>query len=172
MNIINVPNYDGAGIYLISGVNNNFKYVGSSNNVQRRIQQHNAAMKNGKFQSKRLEEICDADFEFTATVLEKIDGKRSKYYLRDREHYYISKYNTYGEFGLNTAPIAGYSKQHRSSLIHEVQYLAKLANEYLEREKRDDISLSYKDKLLTATEKDIRNLLHCILATMEPVSGQ
>lgn len=175
--ILNIPDYNGAGVYLIKGINNPYIYVGSSIHVSKRILQHQQAFAhNGS--TKRMQELLHDDDCFEVDVLEKIPDMLSKNYLYDREYHYAIKLNAYGENGLNAGAIQNHS---RSSHIHwksqpyplgiytDIQLLISYAKDLEARAQSTKWRDAYKYRLIGITEKNIRRTLQDMLCRLAPM---
>ena len=103
--ILNIPDYDGVGIYMIKNLITGKVYIGSSVNVKTRIKQHDYAFKKGTCNQKFLEDI-EKGHKFTCVILEKYD-MISRYELRDRESYFVNKYDSFNS-GYNNFPVITY----------------------------------------------------------------
>ena len=103
--IVNIPDYDGAGIYRIENIRSGRAYVGSSVNIHTRILAHDKNMRKGLCNIRFLEDVKNGD-KFTVTILEKM-GVPTRHELYERENYYIQKENLYS-VGYNTAGVHDY----------------------------------------------------------------
>lgn len=98
--LMDIPQYDGIGIYaLIDDAGK--MYIGSSINVKRRLAEHSKGLANGK-EHKSLVDAVEQGRQFRCEILEKIPYGCNTYHLREREHFYITKYDTV-KSGYNTA---------------------------------------------------------------------
>lgn len=110
--ILNIPEYNGIGIYALKNEQNGKMYIGSSKNIRKRILQH----KNSP-PSATKEDIQHGD-TFTAMILEKLPYGSNQFYMFAREAYFIKKYNVLNE-GYNTAKTTCSSKDDLlASLAH------------------------------------------------------
>lgn len=91
--IENIPDYDGIGIYAIIDDYSNKKYIGSSIHIKSRIIQHNSSIKNGKG-NKGLCKAYEQGHKLYCEIIEKIDYGINKFYLSEREIFYIKKFDT------------------------------------------------------------------------------
>ena len=99
--IKDIPEYDGIGVYsLIDG--HSRRYVGVACNVKKRILQHDAAMYHNKA-SEKLQAAADAGAVFAVEILEKIPYGVNKYYLNERESFWVNKLDAV-KSGYNTQP--------------------------------------------------------------------
>lgn len=88
-----------SGIYLIEI--DEFKYVGCSNNITRRIKTHERLLKNNKHENIKMQRVYNIFKTFHFTVLEFCCTEL----LEQREIYFINTLNTYEtRIGLNLAP--------------------------------------------------------------------
>lgn len=112
--IINIPEYNGAGIYKITNIVNGRVYIGSSKHIKNRLKAHQTAFRSGNCNSKFYEDIMKGH-KFTAEVIEELPGIMF-YQLRDKEEYYTKKYNSF-HAGYNKAPVPTYDpKFHKNCL--------------------------------------------------------
>ena len=79
------------GIYEINNTRNNKRYIGSSNNIQRRKQEHEAALVAGEHNNYALQRDftyygCEV---FRFKILEIVEDKKK---LKKREYHYLHKY--------------------------------------------------------------------------------
>ena len=116
--IISIPDYTGAGIYMIRNNVNGKVYIGSAKNVHNRIKSHDQSMRKGTCNSKFLEDVKKGH-TFACNILEKFDNIMFVELMK-REKYYSDKYNSFKN-GYNTAPIPTY----------ELDYFIKMENEYM-----------------------------------------
>ena len=66
------------------------KYIGSTNNLKRRYQQHISELKEGKHYNKSLMKwFSKKNIQFRFYILEKVENPKDRYI---REQYYINKY--------------------------------------------------------------------------------
>ena len=104
--IISIPEYNGAGIYMIKNIVTGRMYIGSAVHVQNRIKMHDQYMRRGWCNSKFQEDI-DKGHKFTCEVVEKCDNMMFVE-LRDREEYYARKCDCFRS-GYNVKPIPTYN---------------------------------------------------------------
>lgn len=116
--IISIPNHEGPGIYMIKNIVTGKVYIGSAKNVRSRIKQHDLYMRRGWCNNKFQEDI-DKGYKFTCEMVEQYDSI-TLLELRDRELYFVMKYNCYDE-GYNVAHVPTYER----SWIEEGSYLEK-----------------------------------------------
>lgn len=82
--------YRTAGVYML--VFGEDFYIGSSMNLQRRVNEHQNAMRTGK-NSIKLNEAWEKYRDFRFEVLEYVDSEKPKWYLRNREDFWIKELN-------------------------------------------------------------------------------
>lgn len=116
--IISIPDYEGAGIYMIRNNVNGKVYIGSAKNIHSRIKKHDQSMRKEICNEKFLEDI-EKGHTFTCEILEKCDNIMFVE-LIIREKYYSEKYNSFKD-GYNTAPIQTY----------DLDFFIKMKNEYM-----------------------------------------
>ena len=107
--IVSIPDYNGAGIYMIRNLMTGKMYIGSSNHIRNRIKEHDQYMRKGRCNNKFLEDI-DKGHKFTCEVVEKHDNIMFVE-LRDRELYYVKKYDCYNT-GYNTQVVPTYNLEY------------------------------------------------------------
>lgn len=173
--ILNIPGYNGAGVYLIKGTNNPYIYVGSSIHVATRIVQHQQAFAhNGN--TKRMQKLLHDDDCFEVSVLEKIPDTRSQYYLYDREYYYANKLNAYGENGLNAGTIQYHRMYPYSNLpntlgiYNDIWLLISSAKELESRIENPHWGETYRHYLIGVTEENFRQTLRRMLSSLTPIN--
>lgn len=174
--IQNEVEYDGPGIYLLRGVNNDFVYVGKSNNVSRRIKQHDYALRSQNGQSDHIRKKLSGGEIFYAEILDKISPDRSRYYIRDLEAFYIDRYDAYGDNGLNQAPIDthikinGSLRNGYSALRGRVDWLYRMVGRYEERALLNTTKhTDYTEKLMGCVERDIKDICGLIIRDLQPI---
>lgn len=148
--IKNNINYGGPGIYMLKS-ESGYTYIGKAKNVAYRLSQHNENLKTWRGLSNRFKEVITKEDVFEAIILEQISYERSEYYLKEREKFYIDKYNALGEFGLNT--ISG------SYYLHdEINRLCNLLKEYDKRvvKNTSEERSEYTDYFVGVTEANMR----------------
>jgi len=91
--IISIPDYNGAGIYMIKNIVTGKIYIGSAVHICNRIKEHDQYMRRGWCNNKFQEDI-DKGHKFVCEVVEKCDNMMFVE-LRDREAYYVNKYDCY-----------------------------------------------------------------------------
>ena len=116
--IVSIPDYNGAGIYMIRNIVTGKIYIGSAVHVQNRIKEHDQYMRKGLCNDKFQEDI-DKGHKFTCEIVEKCDNMMFVE-LRDREEYYVKKYNCY-KTGYNTQIVPTYN----------LEYYVKSGNQYM-----------------------------------------
>ena len=107
--IVNIPEYDGAGIYRIENIRTGKAYVGSSINIRQRIKAHDQAMRTGHCNSLFYNDVIQGD-KFRVTILEylKLPTRKDLY---ERELYYVKRENLFnngynaGGVHFNTKPV-------------------------------------------------------------------
>ena len=172
--ILNIPEYEGAGVYMIKGINNDLIYIGSSKNVKRRLHTHRSCFRNGRFQSKKMKDLIKEYHVFDVEILEKVSPELSVYYLEDMERFYIKKYNSYGHNGLNGSP-SGYMHKYKHTLHgirEDLWCLVAAVNEFEKR--MDDTSLQgeHRVRLVHSSEKRIYHRLNDMIQKINGVCGE
>ena len=117
--IVSIPDYNGAGIYMIKNIVTGKMYIGSAVHVQNRIKQHDQYMRNG-WCNNRFQEDIDKGHKFTCEIIERCDNIMFVE-LRDKEEYYIQKFDCYNT-GYNvsfvpTYDLDGYIKSGNTYMI-------------------------------------------------------
>lgn len=141
--IIDVPDYDGIGVYAIINNRNKKIYIGSSQNVNKRIKQH----KSSPMSSMKID-IENGD-TFSVNILEKLPYGCNQFYLFERELYFIQKYDSLN-FGYNQAKTTCSSKEELLSMLKECKEDSKMAKYISE-------IIQKREKPICA-EKVIRNI--------------
>lgn len=118
--ILSFPNYDGAGIYMLQNTTNGKVYIGSSRHVLQRIKAHDNTFRYRNCNQKFLEDV-EKGHKFICKVLESY-SKITRCELRDREKYYVQKYNAYKE-GYNTAVVPTYDPKYFTNNKHVLDWL-------------------------------------------------
>ena len=110
MNRIIPPRYQYAGVYMLKNETNGKVYIGSSANIENRLNTHRSDLRRGKHYCKALQEDFDQHHKITAHILyvEVIPQSskqinRRKYYAI--EHKFIKEYDAFNN-GYNTMPIS------------------------------------------------------------------
>lgn len=100
--IIEVPSYNGAGIYALIDCQTEGMYIGSSVNVRDRIIQHERTFRAGKC-AENLKSLVADGHMFRAVILEEVSDEKDFFYLFEMESEYIKKYEDSVEI-YNKAP--------------------------------------------------------------------
>lgn len=103
--IVSIPNYNGAGIYMIKNIVTGRMYIGSAIHVNNRIKEHDHYMRKGICNSRFKEDIAKGH-RFTCEVIEECDNMMFVE-LRDREEYYVRKFDCY-KTGYNVSFVPTY----------------------------------------------------------------
>ncbi len=90
---MNIPDYDGIGIYKITNPHNGKMYIGASRNVKKRIKEHAAAFKRNRG-AKGFGSDASEYESFVVDVLEKIPYGNTEAAMLERERYYIEMLDT------------------------------------------------------------------------------
>lgn len=96
-----------SGIYCIQNINNGKVYIGSAVSIKNRWQCHKSHLRKGDHHNKHLQAVWNKNGEdiFSFGIIEIV---YDKYYLLDREQYWIDKFMSANrKFGYNKAPVAG-----------------------------------------------------------------
>ena len=170
MRIKNIPKYDGAGIYMIKGTNNDLVYVGSSVNIHKRLLEHERAISTKGGSTNRMRSMIKSEYQFDAAILEKVSGNHTKYYLHSREDYYIKKFNACGENGLNSIPASGH-KNSTSALSKDLKCLISSINILNKRMNNIDSNKKYTEDLILSADKCTRIILESMLQNMQYIKN-
>lgn len=123
--IITIPDYEGAGIYMIKNIITGKVYIGSAKNIRKRIIQHDQYMRNGMCNN-RFQEDIDKGHKFECYVVEKCDNI-TRVELKDKESYYVGIFDSFRK-GYNIANVATYDLnfyiKHRNK--HMVDWLTEI----------------------------------------------
>lgn len=172
MYIENIPEYNGAGIYMLKGINNKLVYVGSSIHIAKRILEHQHAIEHNGGSSNRMRLMIKSDYKFEAIVLERISNSHTTYYLKHRENYYVKKFNACGENGLNSVPVGGYKnnclfalQKDLSNLKFAIDHLEKAINNYTTN------NSAYKERLILYADSTVRSILESMMKKMKQMDN-
>ncbi len=128
------------GIYKITKKDNGKSYIGQSNDIERRFQEH--CTKKDLYIDLEIQKYGADNFSFE--VLEECELEE----LDEKEQYWISYYNTYEGFGYNQSPGGGNSrgeKNGRTKLTNkDVEYIREC---YDRHERRRAVYEKFKDKI-------------------------
>lgn len=91
--IVNIPDYDGPGIYMIRNIETGKVYIGSSWHVMQRIKCHDKTFRKKVNCNARFLEDIEKGHKFTCTIIEKYDSITRKE-LRDREEHFVKMYDS------------------------------------------------------------------------------
>lgn len=104
--MIEIPDYEGPGIYSITDENGK-RYIGSSKNIKRRMFAHNTSMARARNESgigainKEMDSAIKSGISFHVEILHKFEGGCSFYDLVEAEREYIDYFggtkNTYND---------------------------------------------------------------------------
>lgn len=97
---INVPEYNGAGIYQITNLKNNRKYIGSSAHIKARIMQHSYSFKTRQCSEKFISDLED-DAKFSVEILKIFSSEENLSTMREFENKCIVQANSI-KAGYNT----------------------------------------------------------------------
>ena len=123
--IVSIPDYNGAGIYMIRNIVTGKLYIGSSNHIRNRIKEHDQYMRKGLCNN-RFQEDIDKGHRFTCEVIEKYDSI-TLVELRDREEYYVREYDCYNS-GYNTAIVPTYNIKYYAEGSNVYKWLTQNVN--------------------------------------------
>ena len=90
--IVNIPDYDGPGIYMIRNIETGKVYIGSSRHIMQRIKSHDRTFRKKLCNARFLEDI-EKGHKFTCTIIEKYDSITRKELL-DREKHFVKMYDS------------------------------------------------------------------------------
>lgn len=170
MYIKNIPDYNGAGIYMLKGINNDLIYIGSSSNIRKRLLAHEHAIATKGGSSNKMQSMIKPEYKFEATILEKITDNHTRYYLYNRENYYINKFNTCNNNGLNSVPASGY-KNSTSALLKDLKCLISSVNDLDKRMNSESCNEKYTERLILSADKCTRNILESMLQKMQCINN-
>lgn len=100
--IINIPDYEGIGVYSLTNNENGKIYIGSSINVKARILLHLYSFHSLNCNPKFIQDLHNNN-TFSAQIVEKFSYGISEYELRNKEFFYIKKYDSLKN-GYNCTP--------------------------------------------------------------------
>lgn len=109
--IIDIPDYEGIGVYALINNRSQKMYIGSSQNVKKRIKQHSLSPI-----SAMRDDIRNGD-TFSVKILEMLQYGCNQFDLFERESYFIQKHNALSE-GYNQAKTTCCTKE---ELLHSLE---------------------------------------------------
>lgn len=132
------------GIYKIESINNNKPYIGSSNNIERRWNEHIRQLNKGEHHSIKLQRAWNkyGEDNFVFTIIEECEINE----LLNREHYYI--YEVYNSIDLgynNSDPLKFYDTPKNRKKAE----ILKAYNKWLDIYNNNNDIIKYSGKLLT-----------------------
>lgn len=128
------------GIYKITKISNGKSYIGQSNDIERRFQEHKTKIDIPIEVAIRKYGVSAFSFE----VLEECDLSQ----LDEREKYWISFYNTYKGVGYNCNPGGGNNRGENNGRTKLTdQDVAHIRDCYDEHKRRKEIYEQFKDKI-------------------------
>lgn len=133
--IIDVPDVPKIGVYAIRNKKNNKYYVGSSSNIKARMKTHRSNLERLYGSNTKMDEDLKSkddikNFEFL--VLEVFeDYKITETELREREAFYINKYNAYDGYNVSgRTPCAnGYFQKNELLTAKKIRCKKKIKSE-------------------------------------------
>lgn len=90
--MIEIPKYNGVGIYAITDTETGKRYIGSSKNVRKRLRLHLTMAAKLK-EPPKLQALFNSCAPIKFEVIEKIPDGSTLEYVYDRERYYIQHYD-------------------------------------------------------------------------------
>lgn len=156
--IIQVPDVSKIGVYAIRNKANNKYYIGSSSNIKCRMKTHRSNLEKLYGSNTKMDEDLKSkddikNFEFL--VLEVFDDyKITETELREREAFYIKKYNAYDGYNVSgrTPFTNGYFQKNELLTSRRFYYNKKIKHEDVV--KMSHVALIQKySKLLTSGEQ-------------------
>lgn len=134
-----------SGIYKITCTSNGKFYIGSSNDLHRREWQHFAKLSKNNHTNQHLQNAYNK-YGKEAFVFEVIEYITS-FGLLVREQYWLDELKPFGDFGFNTATIAGASLRGRKlSQEHKAKVSAGLKGHFVSKETRAKIGAATKGR--------------------------
>ncbi len=138
--VIDIPDYEGIGVYAIINNRSQKMYIGSSQNVKKRIKQHSLSpiltMKN---------DIQNGD-TFSVEILEMLPYGCNQFDLFEKESFFIQKYDSLN-VGYNKAKTTCSSKDELLSMLRECKkdsVMAKYISEIIQKREKP----IYKEKII------------------------
>ncbi len=138
--VIDIPDYEGIGVYAIINNRSQKMYIGSSQNVKKRIKQHSLSpiltMKN---------DIQNGD-TFSVEILEMLPYGCNQFDLFEKESFFIQKYDSLN-VGYNKAKTTCSSKNELLSMLRECKkdsVMAKYISEIIQKREKP----IYKEKII------------------------
>jgi group I intron endonuclease len=147
INIINLHNlnHTKSVVYCFEHIKSKKKYIGSTNNCKRRLQEHLQSLINNKHFNKYLQNYWNkcSYKNFIIYVLENIPSDNNNMYLRERENYWIDFYKSFDAdkgFNLVKNALLGGTTGYKHTDVSKEKMSAKIKLSYLSNPKRKDIS--------------------------------
>lgn len=119
---IQIPKYDGCGVYAIVNIVEFKVYIGSSHDVHRRFQVHLSKLKNGKHSIAELQKDFNDDFRFI--VLHECDKNIAKDDLLDKEYIFMLQFIERGFSLYNTQPFESCKRYKMSARAVVCEHIA------------------------------------------------
>lgn len=94
------------GVYAIKCKQNNRYYIGSSQNIYYRMQQHNGLLKRGLHFNRSIQKDYNADCDFSVIILVRFENNENQAIRETIEHLYMIELLTYGYnlYNLDSVP--------------------------------------------------------------------
>lgn len=149
------------GIYQIENVQNQRRYIGSSDNVQRRWRVHLSHLRKGKHHSPRLQQdyAVMGEAVFTFRLVETVSDPRN---LKAREQWWIDSTDCCTD-GYNTCPIAASpmaGRKHSPETIKKFKSRVARKGWHWTPEQRAMLSKAHKGKKLKRSTRHKMSLAH------------
>jgi group I intron endonuclease len=145
INLYNLNHTKGA-VYCFEHIESKKRYIGSTNNCKRRLQEHLQCLINNKHYNKYLQNYWNKwNYKnFIISVLENIpDENNNKAYIRERENYWINFYKSFDTdkgFNLVKDALLGGRTGYKHTAESKAKISVKSKMSYLLNPKRKDIS--------------------------------
>jgi len=125
MRFFDIPQYKGPGIYAIWNQNNGKCYIGSSININDRLQTHNYSFC-GLWCNQRIREDIRKGHSFRSEILEKLPFDIDERSLRIREKEYLDTFSAEQLYNYRTTPVPSHRIKRPTSAASINKYIAKV----------------------------------------------
>lgn len=119
--IISIPEYDGIGVYALINNENGKLYIGSSQNIRRRITQHKVSPPSA------LKQDIEKGNTFSVKILEKLPYGCNQFDMFSREAHFIRCYDTLNQ-GYNRAKTTCSTKEELLTSLECFKNNSKMSN--------------------------------------------
>lgn len=118
--MIEIPKYNGRGVYILKNLTNGKNYIGSSDNIERRIYDHLNSLNRGSHYSEPMQKDFNNGDNFICAILKKFPNRDFKDELYHFERIYIIQFDSINN-GYNTLLPNNYYKSYEQHIDEEKQ---------------------------------------------------